>query len=129
MADARADKRARDDSNEPTNTSKRVKAIFIAPESHVEDLELPAFVIKLETLRRNCRIVAERAKTASLALRPHVKTTKCFEAAKIQVEHGPWPASPEDGVQRPAIVVSLEARAPPGSAGACQVIFPGFYYG
>jgi D-serine deaminase-like pyridoxal phosphate-dependent protein len=103
-------KRGRD-SSETESLAKRHRALAVDAECLLEDLELPAFVIKLTQLRRNCGVIAQRAKDAGIALRPHVKTTKCVEAARIQVEEGPWPVSPEDGTEHPAVVASTMAEA------------------
>jgi D-serine deaminase-like pyridoxal phosphate-dependent protein len=39
-------------------------------------------------LLENVRSMAARAKVAGVALRPHAKTHKCVEIAKVQMEHG-----------------------------------------
>lgn len=51
-------------------------------------LTTPALVIDLDALERNIAKLAARAKADGLALRPHAKTHKCAEIAKLQVEAG-----------------------------------------
>jgi D-serine deaminase-like pyridoxal phosphate-dependent protein len=53
----------------------------------VEELPTPALVVELETVRRNLAIAAERAR-GRVALRPHAKTHKTVELARLQVDHG-----------------------------------------
>ena len=49
-------------------------------------LPTPAAVIDLERLQNNTRWMARRAHSLGVKLRPHVKTHKCVEAARHQVE-------------------------------------------
>lgn len=55
----------------------------------------PAFVILVDDVRANCLQISQKAKDAGLALRPHAKTSKLVEVARIQTEHGPWPIDGE----------------------------------
>jgi D-serine deaminase-like pyridoxal phosphate-dependent protein len=48
----------------------------------------PYLRVDLRQLRRNIRDVAERAAAAGVALRPHVKTHKCVEIARLQLDAG-----------------------------------------
>ncbi len=49
------------------------------------DLPTPAAVIDLDVLERNCARMSERMTSLGVRLRPHVKTHKCVEAARLQV--------------------------------------------
>jgi len=55
----------------------------------VHDLSTPAAVVDLDVLERNCRAMAARARDLGVALRPHVKTHKCVEAARLQAAGAP----------------------------------------
>ena len=55
----------------------------------LHDLPTPAAVIDLDILERNCAAMRARARALGVALRPHVKTHKCVEAARVQVGDGP----------------------------------------
>ncbi len=48
----------------------------------------PYLRVDLARLRHNIRSTAERAAAAGIALRPHVKTHKCVEIARLQVAAG-----------------------------------------
>jgi D-serine deaminase-like pyridoxal phosphate-dependent protein len=52
----------------------------------LQSLRTPAVLVDDEVLRRNARAMAERTARLGVRLRPHVKTHKCPEAARIQVE-------------------------------------------
>jgi D-serine deaminase-like pyridoxal phosphate-dependent protein len=68
----------------------------------VSDLKTPCAVVDLPVLRRNCDAMRERAVRLGVRLRPHVKTHKCVEVARVQ--HG--------GALGPVTVSTLaEARA------------------
>ncbi len=51
----------------------------------VEDLRTPAALVDLEVLDRNCARMSGRARQLGVHLRPHVKTHKTLEAARMQV--------------------------------------------
>jgi len=51
---------------------------------HVDDLQTPAALVDLDRLERNAARMAKRAQRLGVRLRPHVKTHKCVEAARIQ---------------------------------------------
>jgi D-serine deaminase-like pyridoxal phosphate-dependent protein len=48
------------------------------------DPPTPYLRVDLTRMRRNIRVVAERAGAAGVALRPHVKTHKCVEIGRLQ---------------------------------------------
>ncbi len=51
----------------------------------IEDLRTPAALVELHVLERNAARMAERAHRLGVRLRPHVKTHKTLEAARLQV--------------------------------------------
>jgi D-serine deaminase-like pyridoxal phosphate-dependent protein len=52
----------------------------------VDELRTPAAVVDLDVLERNAARMAARASRLGVRLRPHVKTHKTLEAARIQVQ-------------------------------------------
>jgi D-serine deaminase-like pyridoxal phosphate-dependent protein len=54
----------------------------------VEDLPTPAVLVDLDVLDRNIARQAERARAAGIRLRPHAKTHKCPEIARMQLAAG-----------------------------------------
>ncbi len=50
----------------------------------LKELGTPAALVDLDTLERNCVRMNERARRLGVTLRPHVKTHKCVEIARIQ---------------------------------------------
>jgi D-serine deaminase-like pyridoxal phosphate-dependent protein len=58
---------------------------------HVDDLHTPYLAIDLDRLEANAAAMRDRCHELGVRLRPHVKTTKCVEAARIQLggSHGP----------------------------------------
>src|SRR5713101_5058415 len=52
------------------------------------DLETPALLLHLDAVERNVQHMAKRAKQLGVALRPHAKTHKCVEVARLQREQG-----------------------------------------
>jgi D-serine deaminase-like pyridoxal phosphate-dependent protein len=50
-----------------------------------QELATPSAIIDLQVLTRNARAMVERISRLGARLRPHVKTHKCAEAARIQV--------------------------------------------
>ena len=52
------------------------------------DLDTPALLIDLDVLEHNIAEMAEVAREAGVKLRPHTKTHKCPEIARMQVEWG-----------------------------------------
>ena len=52
------------------------------------DLALVDLIVDLDVLERNIARMAARARSAGVRLRPHVKTHKCVEVARLQAGHG-----------------------------------------
>src|SRR2546423_7126922 len=50
----------------------------------LQSLQTPSLVLDVERVRRNARRVGERVASFGTKLRPHVKTHKCVEVARIQ---------------------------------------------
>ncbi|MGH9610946.1 MAG: alanine racemase, partial [Bryobacteraceae bacterium] len=54
----------------------------------ISEIETPAVLINAETLDRNVRRMADYCRANDLALRPHTKTHKVPEIARLQLKHG-----------------------------------------
>jgi D-serine deaminase-like pyridoxal phosphate-dependent protein len=54
----------------------------------IEDVDTPALLIDLDTMERNIAAMASVAAAAGVRLRPHTKTHKCPEIARMQVAAG-----------------------------------------
>src|SRR6188508_1155384 len=54
----------------------------------MSELDTPALVVDLDILAANIEAMAAVARTAGVRLRPHTKTHKCPEIARMQVEAG-----------------------------------------
>jgi D-serine deaminase-like pyridoxal phosphate-dependent protein len=54
----------------------------------IDEIETPAVLIETETLHHNLRRMAEYSKQHGLALRPHTKTHKIPEIARLQMKYG-----------------------------------------
>jgi D-serine deaminase-like pyridoxal phosphate-dependent protein len=52
----------------------------------IDDLPTPCALVDLDQLERNAARVADKARRLGVRLRPHVKTHKCIEAARIQTD-------------------------------------------
>lgn len=52
-------------------------------------LQSPCAIVDLDILERNAEVMITRACRLGVALRPHVKTHKCVEAARLQLGHLP----------------------------------------
>jgi D-serine deaminase-like pyridoxal phosphate-dependent protein len=52
---------------------------------HLDELQTPCALVDLDRLERNAAAMTDRAHRLGVRLRPHVKTHKCVEAARIQV--------------------------------------------
>ncbi|HEY0079804.1 MAG TPA: alanine racemase [Pyrinomonadaceae bacterium] len=52
----------------------------------LQTLKTPSLVLDVERVHRNARRMAERVRNFGARLRPHVKTHKCVEVARIQTE-------------------------------------------
>ena len=53
---------------------------------NINDLPTPCALVDLDRLERNARRMADKARRLGVRLRPHVKTHKCVEAARIQTD-------------------------------------------
>ncbi len=53
-----------------------------------DDISTPACLVDRRVLERNLDRMAERARALGVSLRPHVKTHKCVEVARLQQERG-----------------------------------------
>ncbi len=51
----------------------------------MESLKTPSLILDANRMRRNAELMTARAKSLNVALRPHVKTHKCVEIARIQM--------------------------------------------
>lgn len=60
----------------------------IAPGTPVDQLETPALLVDLDVLERNLDEMAALARKHGVALRPHWKTHKCPEIARMQTARG-----------------------------------------
>jgi D-serine deaminase-like pyridoxal phosphate-dependent protein len=56
--------------------------------SSLADVPTPAAVLDLDVLERNVAAMAAKARALGVALRPHAKTHKCVEVARLQKAHG-----------------------------------------
>jgi len=54
----------------------------------VDAIETPALVVKLDALERNLDAMAREVAAAGLRLRPHAKSHKCVDIAKLQLARG-----------------------------------------
>lgn len=52
----------------------------------LETVKTPSLVLDIERVRRNAKRIGQRLKEWGVDLRPHVKTHKCVEVARIQTE-------------------------------------------
>ena len=53
---------------------------------NLETLKTPGLILDIDRVKRNAKRIGERLKDWGINLRPHVKTHKCIEVAKIQTE-------------------------------------------
>lgn len=58
------------------------------PKINLSDLMTPSLLVDYEKLENNIRSMAAKAKKNGVNLRPHIKTHKCIEIGKMQVERG-----------------------------------------
>jgi D-serine deaminase-like pyridoxal phosphate-dependent protein len=56
----------------------------------IDDLSTPSVLVDLDILERNVARMAARAREAGVRLRPHAKTHKCPEIARVQRAAGAW---------------------------------------
>jgi D-serine deaminase-like pyridoxal phosphate-dependent protein len=80
-----------------------------------DDLETPAVVVDVERLERNLTRMADSAAAAGVALRPHAKTHKCLEIARLQLAHGAT-----------GLTVATLAEAEAFAAAGCPSVFVAF---
>src|ERR687896_1858276 len=52
----------------------------------LHNMKTPSLVLDVGRVRRNAQMMSERIKGLGASLRPHVKTHKCVEVARIQTE-------------------------------------------
>src|SRR3954465_5964631 len=55
----------------------------------LQTIKTPSLVLDVERVRRNAERMSERVRSFGATLRPHVKTHKCVEVARIQTAGGP----------------------------------------
>ncbi|MGF1454024.1 MAG: alanine racemase [Alphaproteobacteria bacterium] len=65
-----------------------VNADLIGIEGSARHLDTPALVLDLPAFRRNVRRMRDRIAGTAVTLRPHAKTHKCAQIAKIQIVAG-----------------------------------------
>ena len=53
---------------------------------NIDELSTPAALVDLDQLERNASRMADKARRLGVRLRPHVKTHKCIEIARIQTD-------------------------------------------
>ncbi len=53
---------------------------------NLETIKTPSLIVDFGRMKRNAERIANRAKELNVNLRPHVKTHRCLEIAKIQTE-------------------------------------------
>lgn len=59
----------------------------------IQDLRTPALLVDLQRMESNCRLALDIAKRLGVRLRPHVKTHKTVEGARLQVGGGTGPVT------------------------------------
>ncbi len=52
----------------------------------LETIKTPSLILDVERMKRNVAQMSARAKQLNIALRPHVKTHRCLEIARLQTE-------------------------------------------
>ncbi len=80
--------------------------------SHLEGLDTPFLAVDAGVLRRNLSAMADATRQRGLALRPHAKTHKCLEIARLQLEAGAV-----------GLTVATVAEAEVFAAGGCDELF------
>jgi D-serine deaminase-like pyridoxal phosphate-dependent protein len=51
---------------------------------HLETIKTPSLIVDFQRMKHNAESISARAKTLNVALRPHVKTHRCAEIARLQ---------------------------------------------
>jgi D-serine deaminase-like pyridoxal phosphate-dependent protein len=77
-----------------------------------DDLETPSVVVDTDRLEGNLARMAAAASAAGVALRPHAKTHKCLEIARLQLSHG-----------AAGLTVATLAEAEAFAAAGCPSVF------
>ena len=54
---------------------------------NLETIKTPSLIVDFQRLKRNAENISARAKELNVAFRPHVKTHRCAEIARIQTEN------------------------------------------
>src|SRR5215213_332243 len=54
----------------------------------LETIKTPSLIVDFQRMKRNAASISARAKALNVALRPHVKTHRCAEIARLQIENG-----------------------------------------
>ena len=62
--------------------------LFTSPNMRIEELDTPAAIVDLDVMENNIQSIADYCRQHSLKLRPHTKTHKIPEIAKLQVKAG-----------------------------------------
>ena len=55
----------------------------------LDELETPRLLLDMDRLERNCAHMRERCRALGVALRPHLKTTKSLDVARIATGDAP----------------------------------------
>ncbi len=58
------------------------------PKMNLSNLRTPVLLVDYEKLENNIKTMAMKAETNGVNLHPHIKTHKCIEIGKMQLEHG-----------------------------------------
>ena len=66
-------------------TKEEVSAM---PKKQLSNLMTPSLLIDLERLKNNIKKMAAKTESNGVNLHPHIKTHKCIEIGKLQLEHG-----------------------------------------
>ncbi len=53
----------------------------------IETIKTPSLIVDFQRMKRNAEQITARAKALNVALRPHVKTHRCLEIARLQTEN------------------------------------------
>ena len=56
--------------------------------THLSQISTPALILDLDRLEKNLRHMSDRARSLDVRLRPHIKTHKCLEIARMQCDLG-----------------------------------------
>src|SRR2546430_17364648 len=87
---------------------------------NVTEVETPALLLHLDVVERNVTRMAERARRLGVRLRPHARTHKCVELARLQARRGAEgpPTAPDHPPRRAGGPGGLGGGpGPPGAGG------------